>query len=65
MLGITEEMMKEIRTALSSDSSLDAYIPLPNMGGYYVSRVTQEAGSAGYMFPATVDGVEVHIYMRF
>lgn len=64
MLGVTDEMVKEIKAALASGKSSDGFFPLPNMGMYFVSQTKQQAAGYGYMFSENVDGQEVHIYIR-
>lgn len=64
MLGVADEMIKEIQAALASSDSSDDFLPLPNMGTYFVSRTKQQAPGYGYMFSENVDGQEVHIYIR-
>lgn len=63
MLGIADEMIKEIQAALQSSDSPNDFLPLPNMGTYYVCREKKQSAGYGYMFSENVDGQEVHIYI--
>lgn len=63
MMGITEQMKELLRRSFTADTSDDEFVAIPEMGGYYVSKTKQTHDNYEYMFPAEVDGKEVHVYI--
>ncbi|OGG59882.1 hypothetical protein A2765_04860 [Candidatus Kaiserbacteria bacterium RIFCSPHIGHO2_01_FULL_56_24] len=63
-LGITKQMISQIRESITTETPADAYVPLPDMGGYFVSQTKQETQGYQFMFSTDVDGRSVHIYIR-
>ena len=64
-LGITEQMISQIRESMAAGTPADEYIPLPDMGGYFVSKTKQKTQGYQFMFSVDVDGTLMHIYIRF
>lgn len=62
--GVRKSMVDLVRRSITPAAGEDAFTPILEMGGYYVSRIKQESTDYSYMFPIEVDGTELHVYIR-